>query len=91
MATWPTVSELKARLDVTSDDWDDQLTRLLDACIAETKARVGEWVEGVDTPTDSLAQSALERAVDYGTTGGVSPTGKAEHLLYGHRRRFGTA
>jgi hypothetical protein len=91
MATWPTVNELKTRLDITSNDWDSQLTRLLAAAIAETKLRVGDWVEGVDTPDDALAQSALERAVAYGMTGEDAASPKADRLLIGHRRRFGIA
>jgi len=90
MATWPTVSELKARLDVTSNDWDTQLARVLAASIAETKQAVGDWVEGVDTPDDALAQSALERAIEYGMQGDGAPK-KSRHLLKGQRKRFGTA
>lgn len=91
MATWPTVDELKARLDITSTDWDDQLTRLLSAAVAETKLRVGDWVEGVDLPDDALAQSALERAVAYGMNGEEAASPKADRLLLGHRRRWGIA
>jgi hypothetical protein len=89
MAEWPTLTALKARLDVESTDFDDDLTRLLAACIAETKrVGVGDWVEGVDVPTDALSQSALELAVAYGATGeGIEPV-KARRLRAGHRRRF---
>ena len=42
---WPTTAELKQRLDITSNDWDDQLDRLLAAAITQTKVRVGDWIE----------------------------------------------
>lgn len=91
MATWPTLGELKQRLDVESNDWDSQLTRVLDAAIAQTKSEVGDWVEGVDTPDDALAQSALERAAEFGSTGESLKYPRSQQLLYGQRRRFGTA
>lgn len=86
---WPTVAELKQRLDVTSDDWDDQLARLLAAAIGITKARVGDWVEDYDQPDEALSQSALELAVEMGASGAPQegPT-KSKALLYGKRRRF---
>lgn len=89
---WPTTAELKQRLDITSDDWDDQLDRLLAAAITETKQRIGEWVEDYDRPDESIAQSALELAVELAQTGSdavSSPTSKSRALLYGQRRRFG--
>lgn len=90
---WPTVDELKARLDITSDDWDDQLARLLQACIDETKARVGDWDESLDLPDEALAQAALELAVERGMTGENAPPvgSRSGQLLFGHRRRWGTA
>ena len=90
---WPTVDELKARLDIASTDWDDQLARLLEACIGEVKAKVGDWDESVDLPDDALAQSALELAVESGMGGESAPPvgAKSSHLLFGHRRRWGTA
>lgn len=91
MATWPTLDELKARLDVTSNDFDGELTSKLAAAIDQTKARVGDWVEGVDAPDDALAQSALERAIGYGMADGTAFFAKADRLLAGHRRRFGFA
>lgn len=91
MATWPTLDEVKQRLDVTSDDWDAQLDRVLAASIQQTKREVGDWVEGVDTPSDALAQSALERAVEFGSTGEPLGHPRSQQLLYGERRRFGTA
>lgn len=93
MANWPTVDELKARLDVTSSDWDDQLARLLVVVVGEIKAKVGAWDESLDLPDETLAQAALERAVEYGLTGEMPAmgTGKAERLMLGHRRRWGIA
>ena len=89
---WPTTAELKQRLDITSDDWDDHMARLLEAAIAWVKAKVGDWNEDTDEPDDALAQSALERAVEQATTSdipGIAVARKSESLLYGHRRRFG--
>lgn len=104
MAEWPDLEELKQRLDLgDSDDWDGEgessegdetrLSRLLEAAIAWVKEKVGEWDEDVDVPTPSLAQAALERAVELTTDvtpqPGVIP--HSESLLYGSRRRFGVA
>lgn len=89
---WPTTAELKQRLDITSDDWDSQLSRLLAAAIAETKQRVGNWVEDYDRPNEQVAQSALELAVEMAQTGNEavsSTTSKSHALLVGNRRRFG--
>lgn len=90
MASWPTTEELKARLDITSADWDDQLDRVLAAAVGQTKLRKGDWVEAIDVPDDALAQSALELAVEYGTTGVMGPasTSKSGRFLTGQRRRF---
>ena len=95
-ADWPDLDELKQRLDVTSEDWDgddddSRLTRVLAAAIAQTKLRVGSWVEGVDNPDEALAQSALELAVEWSSTGTPAEYPNSERLLYGRRRRFGTA
>ena len=89
---WPTVAELKQRLDVTSADWDDQLERLLAAAITSTKARIGEWDEQFDQPDEQVSQSALELAVETAQTGAAALTdtkSKSYALLFGHRRRFG--
>lgn len=90
---WPTVDELKARLDITSTDWDDQLARLMQACIDEVKARVGDWDDAVDLPDEAIAQSALELAVERGSSGENAPPvgSRSTPLLFGHRRRWGTA
>lgn len=89
---WPTTAELKQRLDITSDDWDDQLDRLLAAAITQTKVRVGDWIEDYDQPDENVSQSALELAVELAQTGEAavtSPRSKSRHLLLGRRRRFG--
>lgn len=89
---WPTTAELKQRLDITSNDWDDQLDRLLAAAIAKTKARVGNWDEDFDQPDENVSQSALELAVEVAQTGEAassSVNAKSHALLYGRRRRFG--
>jgi hypothetical protein len=88
---WPTTAQLKQRLDVTSDDWDDQLDRVLASAIAETKRRVGDWDDDFSQPDEAVSQSALELAVEYGMSGeGVSSQkSKSRALLFGKRRRFG--
>ena len=87
---WPTVAELKQRLDVTSDDWDSQLERLLAGAISMTKERVGDWVEDYDQPNEQQSQSALELAVEIASTGEAAlGTSKSKVLLFGQRRRFG--
>lgn len=103
MAEWPDLEELKQRLDVQSDEWDGEstsgdedesrLSRLLEAAIAWAKKKRGEWDEDVDEPTPSLAQAALERAVELATDVTPPPgtTPNSESLLYGQRRRFGVA
>jgi hypothetical protein len=88
---WPTLDQLKQRLDVTSDDWNTQLDRVLASAVTQTKARVGDWDEDFDQPDEAISQSALELAVEMGMTGeGVSSQqSKSRALLYGQRRRFG--
>lgn len=89
---WPTVTELKQRLDVTSDDWDSQLSRLLAAAITQTKKRIGEWDEQFDQPDEDVSQSALELAVEMAQTGADAlkdTASKSRNLLFGKRRRFG--
>jgi hypothetical protein len=89
---WPTATELKQRLDVTSSDWDDHMDRLIASGVQWVKDAVGDWVEGVDVPDDALAQAALERAVEMATNGEAAPASpKSQALLHGHRRRFAIA
>lgn len=97
---WPTTDELKQRLDITSNDWDDSMDRLMASAVEWVKSSVGTWDEDLDEPDEALAQAALERAVELATTGEAAPFGgrggevihpitKAEAQLFGHRRRFG--
>lgn len=89
---WPTRAELKQRLDITSDDWDSQLDRLLAAAITATKHRMGDWVEPYDRPSEQVSQSALELAVEMAQSGAEAISAvasKSRALLYGQRRRFG--
>jgi hypothetical protein len=88
---WPTTAELKQRLDITSDDWDDHMDRLVAAGVSWVKAQVGDWDEDFDQPDEALAQSALERSVELATNGETAVSVKSKSLLYGHRRRFGIA
>jgi hypothetical protein len=96
MALWPEASELKQVLNVESEDWDDQLERLMDAAVARVKRDVGNWDEDTDVPTPSLAQAALRMAVlmvPNGPTGDEDPGMDAAYrrLLFGSRRKFGVA
>lgn len=102
MADWPDLDELKQKLDVTSADWDEHLTRLLAAAISQVQIDVGE---PVDEPDDSLAHAALVLAVDLGSTEGepdlarvrdsavlvAARLPKYQRLLKGHRVRFSIA
>lgn len=89
---WPTTAELKQRLDITSEDWDDQLDRVVAAAIAQTKQRIGEWVEDYDQPDEAISQSALELAVELAQNGEAAglpgAVSKSQALLYGKRQRF---
>jgi hypothetical protein len=89
---WPTAADLKKRLDITSSDWDEHMTRLIEGSVAWVKVQVGDWDELNDTPDAALEQAALERAVEIATNGTATEPGttsKAKALLYGQRRRFG--
>jgi hypothetical protein len=88
---WPTLDELKKVLNVTSDDWDHQLGRTLDAGIAQVKSDVGDWDEEVDEPDDALATAALVKAemASNTTTAREVLQGRYDLLMKGHRRRFG--
>lgn len=87
---WPTVDELKKVLDVTSDDWDHQLERTLDAAIYQVKADVGDWDEENDEPDEALAAAALVKAemLSNTTTPKADLLVRYNGLLKGHRRRF---
>ena len=92
---WPTVDELKQVLDITSNDWDVTVERVLEAAIAKVKLDVGDWDEIVDEPDEALAQAALRM----GELLALRPEAAAasindptyDKLLYGHRRTFGIA
>ena len=92
---WPDADELKQVLDVTSEDWDETLDRVLAAAIAQVKHDVGLWEEYLDEPDDALAQAALRM----GELLALRPEAAAQaasdptyrRLLKGHRRVFGVA
>jgi hypothetical protein len=99
---WPTLDEFKQRIDIPDDDtdWDgtesgsaSRLSRLLAAAIAQTKARIGDWDDTTDTPTERQAQSALELACEYAmkTPDIGRRISRSQQLLMGSRNRFGTA
>jgi hypothetical protein len=93
MIDWPDAAELAQVLDITSDDWDDTIDRILASAIARVKLDVGAWDEDIDEPDDALAQAALRM----GELLALRPEAAAQasqdptytRLLYGHRRRFG--
>jgi hypothetical protein len=90
---WPSLDDLKTLLDVTSTDaHDGQLQAFLDAAIAQTKTKRGNWDEMTDLPDAALAASALMRAYELASADAtVIEARKSEQLLYDHRTRFGMA
>ena len=95
MADWPGPDEVKQVLDITSEDWDDTLDRVLASAISRVKMDVGGWDDAVDEPDDALAQAALRMAEllalrpEAAAQARTDPTYAA--LLKGHRRRFAVA
>ena len=95
MAEWPDADEVKQVLDITSEDWDETVGRVLASAIAKVKLDVGNWVEGVDEPDDNLAQAAVRMAelisLRPEVAAGVVGDPTYRRLLFGHRRSFGVA
>lgn len=93
MADWPDAAELKQVLDVTSDDWDTTLDRVLASAITRVKGDVGDWDDDVDAPDENLAGAALRMAEllalrpEAAADSVKDPT--YDRLLAGHRRVFG--
>ena len=95
MADWPDAEEVKQVLDITSEDWDDTIDRVLASAIYRVKHDVGQWDEYEDEPDESLAQAALRMAELLA----LRPEAAAEasqdptytRLLKGHRKRFSFA
>ena len=96
MAQWPTVTELKQVLDVTSEDWDGTLDGILAAAIIKVKKDVGDWNDVTDEPDDSLNRAALRMAELMALRPEAASVVRVRDLayqayLYGHRRSFGVA
>lgn len=94
MADWPEAEELKRVLDITSDDWEDTVDRVLTSAIARVKFDVGNWVEGTDQPDENLAQAALRMGELISTRPSAPVSSLAADpayrtLLAGHRRAWG--
>jgi hypothetical protein len=95
MADWPDADELKQVLDVTSEDWDETLDRVLASAIRRVQLDVGDWDEYTDEPDENLSQAALRMAElmalrPESAVGAINdPT--YNRLLKGHRRTFGVA
>lgn len=95
MADWPDADEVKQVLDITSEDWDDTIDRVLASAIEQVKLDVGAWDEYEDEPTDKMSQAALRMAEllalrPDAAAGSINdPT--YNRLLKGQRRRFGIA
>lgn len=95
LGLWPDVEELKQVLDVTSDDWEVTLERVLESAIARVKIDVGLWDDIIDEPDYALAQAALRMGEllalrpEAAASASADPT--YQRLLKGHRRRFGMA
>lgn len=93
---WPTIEELKALLDVTSDEWDATLDLQLDAAIAQVKLDVGAWDELTDIPDASLGRAAIRMAVLLRSnaetpTASLSADPIYKRCMAGHHRRFSFA
>ena len=90
VAVWPALDEAKQALDVTSDDWDARLTRVLAAAIQQVKLDVGDWDEVADQPDEDLAEAALVQAEILSNTTTPPEALRARYLglIRGHRRRF---
>jgi hypothetical protein len=95
MADWPGPDELKRVLDVTSEDWDETLDRVLSSAIERVKHDVGEWDDDTDEPDDNLAQAALRMAELLALRPEAAAQARTDptyaRLLKGHRRRFSVA
>ena len=96
MADWPGPDEVKRVLDVTSEDWDETLDRVLSAAIYHVKHDVGQWDDATDEPDDSLAQAALVAAEVLSQRTEVARAQAITDprylvLLKGHRKRFSVA
>ena len=96
MADWPGPDEVKQVLDITSEDWDDVVDRVLSAAIYHVKHDVGQWDDDVDEPDDSLSQAALVAAEvlsERTESARLNPVTDPRYLmlLKGHRRRFAVA
>jgi len=95
LGEWPTVEELKQVLDITSDDWEVTVERVLESAIARVKADVGAWDDILDEPDYNLAQAALRMgellALRPEAAVGAASDPTYQRLIYGHRRRFGIA
>lgn len=93
MADWPDAAELKQVLDVTGDDWDLTLDRVVASAVYRVKSDIGNWDEAIDVPDENLAAAALRM----GELLALRPEAAAEaahdptyaRLLAGHRRVFG--
>lgn len=96
MADWPDADELKQVLDITSNDWDDTIDRVLADAIAQVKLDVGNWSEYDDEPDEALAQAALRMGELISTRPAAPLSSLASDPAYrtslrGHRRAFGFA
>lgn len=93
MADWPDAAEVKQVLDITSEDWDDTVDRILLAAVRKVQLDVGNWDEYEDEPDENLSQAALRMAElislrpEAAVAASTDPT--YLRLLYGHRRQFG--
>lgn len=92
MAQWPSADELKQVLDITSEDWDETVDRVLAAAIYKVQHDVGEWDEYEDEPDDNLAQAALRMAELISLRPAAATETSRDpaylRLLFGHRKRF---
>lgn len=93
MADWPTLDEVKTKLDITGDDTDDDLDATRLAAIGSVKGDVGSWDEMTDTPDEALSRAALRLAELLWMRGEPSLTDRLLDrayygYLFGHRKAF---
>jgi hypothetical protein len=101
MADWPGLEELKQVLNISEDDWDNTLTRVLAAAVSKVKGDVGIWDELTDEPDDNMAAAALRMAELMSERPDAVPGTKAwlalsadptyRTYLHGRRRSFSIA
>jgi hypothetical protein len=87
---WPTVDDLKRRLDVNDTSVHDaEMAVILAAAIGQIQDEVGDWDPASDTANDAQAEAALARGVELASDVPIPREERRSlQLLKGQRRRF---